>query len=88
MIENIREFLLQFRYKSCEYHIKQISNNTHPNSRKRNISCRLLLCVGEVLLNSGNKETLVLVKPFKDLLNRDLFFFFNFKLQKKLLLIR
>ena len=45
----------------------QLSNITHPLPRKRNICNSLLLCVGEVYWNSGNKETLDSVKPEKDL---------------------
>ena len=44
----------------------RIGNINYPLTPKKNICNSLVMCVGEVLLKSGNKETLHLVKPKKD----------------------
>ena len=50
------------------------SNNNCPIPQKKNICNNLNMCVGAVLLKSGNKETLNLVKPEKRPLEIEVFF--------------
>ena len=52
--------------KRINWYMCRISNITYPLPQKKIICNNLQMCVGEVLLNSGNKETLHLAKPEKD----------------------
>ena len=53
--------------KRVNWYMCRISNITYPLPPKKIICNILKMFVGEVYLNSGNKETLHLVKPEKDL---------------------
>ena len=58
---------MELSSKRINWYMCRIRNITYLHPPNKYICNKVNMCVGEVLLNSGNKETLHLVKPEKDL---------------------